>query len=110
MFLEAKGFQVCTAASGAEALARVADHVPELLISDCSMPGMGGVELSACMKAGAATAAVPILLMSASLRCEVAPGLAYEGFIRKPFLATKLLEEVEKLLNLPFNHPTPQTV
>ena len=98
MFLETQGFEVAIAASGAEALSRITGEAPELIISDCSMPGMTGVELSECVKADPATADLPIVLMSASLRRDAAPGQNYDAFLRKPFLAEKLLEEVKRLL------------
>lgn len=102
MFLEAEGFHVCVACSGAEALAHIARDLPELVISDCSMPGMSGVELIACLKDNPSTAGLPIVMMSASLRCDAAPGANYDAFLRKPFMAERLLEEVQKLL--PSNH------
>ena len=98
MFLELQGFKVCTATSGAEALATIRGESPELLISDCAMPGMSGVELSAEMKSDPSTALVPILLMSGSLRGEVAKSASCDAFLRKPFLAENLLIEVRKLL------------
>lgn len=98
MFLEAEGFHVCVAGSGAEALAMISQNLPQLVISDCSMPGMSGVELSKYLKDNPSTADLPIVLMSASLRCDAAPGSSYDAFLKKPFLAEKLLEEVQKLL------------
>ena len=97
MLLEAHGFDVHVAGSGAEAMSKMRDTVHELVISDCAMPGMTGVELSDRLKADPSTAHIPILLMSASLRCEVADSPSYESFIRKPFLAEKFLIEVRKL-------------
>lgn len=99
LFLESKGFEVSTAASGAEALGMMKKVSPDLVISDCAMPGMSGVELSESLKADPSTAQVPILLMSASLRCDIANSSSYQGFLRKPFLAETLLAEVNKLLH-----------
>lgn len=99
MLLEAHGFAVSVATSGAEALARINETAHQLVISDCAMPGMSGVELSEKLKADPSTAELPILLMSASLRCDVADSPNYDAFLRKPFLASNLLVEVRKLLN-----------
>jgi two-component system chemotaxis response regulator CheY len=104
MYLEAHGFNVSIAASGAEALVRIQANSHELIISDCAMPGMSGVELSEKLRGDPSTATLPILLMSASLRCEIADSLSYDAFLRKPFLAENLLVEVRKLLGSSANN------
>lgn len=101
MYLEAQGYEVTVASSGAEALAKIRQAPHELVISDYSMPGMTGVELSDLLKADPATAQVPILLMSASLRRDVAVSTSYDAFLRKPFMGESLLAEVRKLLDAP---------
>lgn len=105
MLLEAHGFDVSVAASGAEAFSMMSGTSHELIIADWAMPGMSGVELSERLKANPLTAQVPILLMSASLRCDIAKSSSYDSFIKKPFLAENLLGEVHKLLNrAPVSH------
>lgn len=98
MMLESHGYDVNVVPNGAQALDRISSRQPELLISDCSMPGMGGLELSQQLRASAAARDLPILLMSGSLQCQVAPGKSYDAFLRKPFLAEDLLMQVRKLL------------
>lgn len=98
MMLESHGYDVSVVLSAAEALARIADRRPELLISDCRMPGMGGLELSRQLKDRPADEQFPIMLMSGSLQCRVAGGASYEAFLRKPFMAEELLLEVRRLL------------
>lgn len=98
MLLETHGFKVTVAESGTDALSKVKCNSYELVISDCVMPGISGVELSDRLKADPLTAQLPILLMSASLRCEIADTDSYDAFLRKPFAAEKLLAEVRKLL------------
>jgi len=99
MMLESHGYDVSVVLSAAEALACIARREPELVISDCRMPGMGGLELSKQLKDRPAEPQLPILLMSGSLQCEVAVGSSYDGFLRKPFMAEELLLEVRKLLD-----------
>ena len=98
MMLESFGYDVTVVANGPEALAKISTQQPELLISDCCMPGMTGPQLSKQLRARPAEAQFPILLMSGSLQCQVAPGAAFDGFLRKPFLAEDLMIEVRKLL------------
>ncbi len=99
MYLEGCGFEVEVASSGKDALSRIHAGTTELVISDCAMPHMSGLELCKALKSAPSTATLPILLMSASMRGEVAPGLSYDSFLRKPFLAETLLMEVRKLLD-----------
>jgi CheY-like chemotaxis protein len=98
MMLESFGYDVDVVANGVDALANISRHRPALLISDCCMPELGGLELSEQLKAMPVEQHFPILLMSGSLRCQVARGTAYDGFLRKPFMAEDLLLEVRKLL------------
>ena len=98
MFLESQGFEVSIASCGTQALDMIREESPELLISDCIMPGMSGTELSDELRASASTAQLPILLMSGSLRGDVTGNGNFDGFLRKPFLAENLLFEVRKLL------------
>lgn len=98
MLLESHGYQVRVALSGAEALAKIKALEPKLLISDCCMPDISGVELTRQLNAESGGSSFPILLMSGSLQCDVAPGNSYNAFIKKPFLAENLLLQIEKLL------------
>ena len=98
MFLEAQGYQVSIANCGREALDMIKAESPELLISDCLMPGMSGTELSDEVRGAESGAHFPILLMSGSRRGEVSGNGNFDGFLRKPFLAENLLIEVHKLL------------
>jgi two-component system chemotaxis response regulator CheY len=98
MLLESYGYEVSVVLSGSEAIATISDREPELLISDCCMPDITGLQLSEQIKARPSLTKLPILLMSGSLQCRVAPGTSYDAFLRKPFLAEDLLLEVRKLL------------
>jgi CheY-like chemotaxis protein len=98
LILESYGYEVNVVTSGSKALEQIAGRQPDLLISDCCMPDIGGPQLSDRLRSGLAEAPFPILLMSGSLKCQVAPGASYEAFLRKPFLAEDLLRQVRRLL------------
>ncbi|WP_373988439.1 response regulator [Duganella sp. BuS-21] len=100
MVLETSNFEVQVAHSAEDALIKMAERKPDLLISDCVLPGRSGLELSQQMRSHHGPGELPILLMSGSLRNQVAHGDSYDGFINKPFLAETLLKEVSRLLQL----------
>lgn len=99
MFLESCGYDVNVAFSGEDALSQIKARQPDLLISDCCMPGITGLQLSEQLNQGPGGSQFPILLMSGSPQCHVAPGKIYSAFIKKPFLAENLLSLVRKLLS-----------
>jgi two-component system chemotaxis response regulator CheY len=105
MMLEGCGYDVTVALTGEAALHQIDLHSPDLLILDCRMPGMTGVELCARLRARPEGISFPILLMSSSLKKDVASGGDYDSFIKKPFLAENLILEVSKLLKLNRSSP-----
>lgn len=98
MMLEACGFEVRVALSAKEAMHQISMTPPELLVSDCCMSEMTGLELSEQLRSPPLSYSFPILLMSGSLECDVALGKNYDAFLKKPFLAESLLTQVRTLL------------
>ena len=98
MLLSGYGYEVQVADSGHQALDKIGFQFLDLLISDCSMPGMGGVELSRRVKARASTRMTPILLMSGARESDLGECCSYDAFMRKPFLAEELLHKVRTLV------------
>jgi CheY-like chemotaxis protein len=105
MLLESFDYEVSVAFSGIEALSKIKSLEPNLLIADCCMPGLTGLELCEQVKQAPRSARLPILLMSGSMQCDVAKGGNYDAFIKKPFLAEGLLINVRKLLELHAGSP-----
>lgn len=64
-FLTREGFGVITASSGAEALLRVQQRLPDFIITDLSMPGMSGLELCRHLRVRHETSRIPIILYTA---------------------------------------------
>ncbi len=64
-FLEERGFIVEAASNGVEALTVLEHFVPDLIITDLSMPRMGGVELVSVVRQRDTFAQTPILILSA---------------------------------------------
>jgi two-component system chemotaxis response regulator CheY len=89
---------VTEAADGREALILARSLSFDLIISDVVMPGLDGLAFCRALKADAATAAIPFLLVSGEAR---APPPCADGFLAKPFNATGLRAHVERLLARP---------
>jgi two-component system OmpR family response regulator len=94
------GFAVEVASSGDEALLRVREFVPDLLLLDVMMPGMDGPATLRALRALSETEAVPAIFMTArALPGEVA-ALQAEGalgVITKPFDPMALAGQVRAL-------------
>ena len=98
--LERRGYHVLQVPDGADALALVdRQGPPELLLTDLTMPGIGGGELARHMKAR--WPALPIIFMSGYSAEEVQrQGSRLEGeLIQKPFTADTLVARVGAALS-----------
>jgi DNA-binding response OmpR family regulator/DNA-binding CsgD family transcriptional regulator len=63
--LDESGYTVLVATDGPSAIARAAQALPDIVLLDAMMPGMDGFEVARRLKAGAATATIPIVFMTA---------------------------------------------
>jgi len=59
-----EGYAVITAADGFEALAKVADHEPDLIFIDIMMPRLDGYQACALIKNNARYARTPVIMLS----------------------------------------------
>src|SRR5574342_578923 len=95
------GLGVTLAANGEEALASLAKEVPDLIVSDVSMPDKSGYEVCAFVRAQRALANTPVLLISGIVNDEVtkqAESCHADGVLKKPFQGTSLKDRVLELL------------
>lgn len=94
--LGAAGYQTSFARDGCEALEQVASSAPDVVVMDVHMPRMGGIEALQALKAGVATAAIPIVMLSASISDEqVALDAGARFFVRKPYTSQELVTAVQ---------------
>lgn len=84
MVLEEAGYRVLCATHGRHALELLAGERPDLVLADVMLPVLDGAALCRQLKADAATAAIPVILMSAA-GVAVAQGAGADAFLRKPF-------------------------
>ena len=100
--LEQAGFRVMAAGNGKEALKRVEDCLPDLVISDINMPEMNGVDLCKRFHADPFLSSIPFVIMSSNSDRAVMRRLLYWGaasYLIKPFNLEQIVITVEKLLS-----------
>jgi CheY-like chemotaxis protein len=96
LILEREGYEVGCASNGAEAIARTAAHVPDLIITDWMMPIMDGAELCRRLRATPQFADVPIVVHTAAPPPE-AEAKNWDVCVRKPVGAERFLTVVAQL-------------
>jgi CheY-like chemotaxis protein len=101
LLFELHGFEAVTAGNGAEALALVARMPPDLVLTDCRMPTMDGLELARRLRAIPSLAMVPVILMSGAPEMHDLSIGSHVLFLQKPLLFERLLHEVRRLLGIP---------
>ncbi|MCY7365905.1 MAG: response regulator [Frankiaceae bacterium] len=99
--LTLEGYQVQVVHDGASALQAALDDPPNLVLLDVMMPSMDGVEVLRRLRASAATAVTPVVLLTArSLSADKVVGLTAgaDDYIVKPFDTLELLARVQTTL------------
>ena len=101
--LQAEGFEVVTASSGSEGLAKLKSDKPDLVILDVLMPGMDGWEVLRKIEEDPDTAGTPVVMLTAVHGTDqVIRGLE-EGaveYITKPFYPADLIATVKIMLKV----------
>lgn len=98
MTLEKYGHRVLTAGNGLDAVNKLKEVVPDLILSDITMPHMDGYQLCKAIRGNAITKKVPVIMLSGKdgifdkLRGRMVGATAY---ITKPFDADSLLQLID---------------
>jgi CheY-like chemotaxis protein len=85
--VEIFGHQAIQANSGEQAMKVAADEGPDLIMTDLRLPDMNGLKLVKALKNDPATAAIPVVMLSASVEVDIADicrAAGAEEFVQKP--------------------------
>ncbi|MFN8547300.1 MAG: response regulator [Candidatus Eisenbacteria bacterium] len=99
--LTMEGYEVVTASDGEEALKKIEDDRPDLVVLDIMMPKLDGYEVCRRLRQKEETASLPVILLSAKGRPvdrEVGMEVGADDYIVKPFSPRRLLEKIRELL------------
>jgi DNA-binding response OmpR family regulator len=101
LHLSRDGFRCRTAATGAEALAEVRARRPDLVVLDLLLPELDGLEVCRRLRADAATAALPIIMLTAradEVDRVVGLEVGADDYVVKPFSPRELVARARALL------------
>jgi len=94
------GWTVHAHSDGATAMARVRSGAPEVVVLDAMLPGLSGFDILREMRGDPATAAIPVLMLTARGQAqdrELALRLGANAFMTKPFANAEVVAEVRRL-------------
>ena len=99
--LETQGYRVLQIDNGAEAVAMVREHRPDLILMDIQLPGQSGLEVTKELKADPDLAPIPVIAVTAfAMRTDeerIRAG-GCEDYLAKPLSVPVFLEKVKRYL------------
>ena len=100
---ELEGFQVIVAEDGEKAVRAALKELPDIILLDIILPVLNGFEVLKQLKAEAATAKIPVILLTnLSQRDEIEQGLkmgAEDYLIKAHFMPSEVVDKIKKVLN-----------
>jgi two-component system phosphate regulon response regulator PhoB len=111
--LEKQGFRVEEATDGQEALLRVAENKPDLVLLDWMLPTLSGIEVCRQIRRRPATRDLPVIMVTARTEDQDAVralDIGADDYITKPFAVEALLARIRALLRRSGSVPTKGTL
>lgn len=110
LMLKRDGYEVIDAEDGHDALRKVREHIPTVVLLDVMMPAMDGLEVCETMKADETVKHIPVIMFSARTHQEAVEAGIAAGAVRyltKPISRADLLRNVKEVLD---GVPSPETL
>ena len=107
-YLAFRGFEVISALGGRQALSKLRDTKPDLILLDLMMPEMHGGEVARSIRAERGPSGLPIVFMTAAANARElmkSCGVVDEPFIAKPIDLEDLVVRVRQYLSGQPGHP-----
>jgi two-component system alkaline phosphatase synthesis response regulator PhoP len=98
IILQDEGYCVITAENGVDAVQKVKDELPDMVLLDMVMPGISGLEVCRILKKDASTKFIPIVMFTVLGRdtdVKLAKESGCDGYFLKPFTPEDLVSEVK---------------
>jgi two-component system, cell cycle response regulator DivK len=99
--LQVKGYSTLEAGTAEDGLKIARERKPDLILMDIQLPGMSGIQALNVLRAEPATAAIPVVAITASVMQQDRQHImsaGFNGFIEKPINLRKFFDTVEKAM------------
>lgn len=94
------GYELVVVGDGGEALARVREERPDMILLDVLLPSLDGFEVLRGLKADAALAGIPVVMLTARNRevdMKLAAELGAVDYVTKPFSPPDLMARIRRV-------------
>src|SRR5260221_4569481 len=99
--LQVKGYARIEAGTAEDGIVLARERMPDLILMDIQLPGMNGIEALKLLRADAATSAIPVIAVTASVmqqdRNQITEA-GFDGYIGKPLNLKEFLDAVRTKL------------
>lgn len=99
-YLQDSGYSIISASNGEEALKKLANHKPDVVLTDLVMPGMSGLELCRSLKKNPETQQLPVIACtSKDQELDKLWGMkqGIDVYLTKPFTREEILRAVRSV-------------
>ena len=99
--LQAKGYQTLEALTGEDGVQLAKDKRPDLVLMDIQLPGINGIEALKRLRADAATRAIPVIALTASVTPtdrSAITAAGFDGFVGKPINLKEFIDTVKRMV------------
>ena len=99
--LQVKGYATVEAGNAEDGIVLARERKPDLILMDIQLPGMSGIDAIGVLRADAATAAIPVVAVTASVMPQDRNKITEAGFnayVGKPINLKEFLDTVRTLL------------
>ena len=99
--LQVKGFKTIEAGTAELGIELAASSKPDLILMDIQLPGMNGIDALKVLRANPATAAIPVVAVTASVMQQdrtLITEAGFDGYIGKPINIKEFLQSVNNAL------------
>ena len=99
--LQVKGYATIEAGTAEDGIALARERKPDLILMDIQLPGMNGIEAIGVLRADPATAAIPVVAVTASVMPQDRNKITEAGFnayVGKPINLKEFLDTVRNML------------